>query len=262
MAATRGAIIHHTRKRIQYPWEVCILATSTPSSLRRTTLRTLTNCGIPRSKITVVVQGKEEEQTFKDQLSQGSYGHLLVSRDVGVAGLINTVYSTFKAGTPLVICRDRIEGLFQLVDGKAQPLKSLIPLFQSMFPLCIHEKVGLWGISSSPKGVSLKDTVVKGVKRISGAMWGILNPGTVPEFSVTMNFTPEFQSIFQVSKVYGGVLRLNSVSAKWSPEKGSKQRDAELERLSAIYPEFAVLHGDSETGGLELRILQDKDNGY
>lgn len=250
---------HQTRKRIHYPWEVCILATSTPSILRHTTLQVLKQCGVPISKLTLVVQGKEEEQTFREQLPRGSYGRLLVSQDVGVAALLNTIYRAFKVGTPLVVCRDRIEGFLQTVNGRVGPLKTLVPLFQSMFPLCTHEKVGLWGLAPNSKGDHSKCTIIKGVKRISGALWGFYNPGNIANFSATMDVLPEFQSVFQFSKVYGGILRFNSVSAKWNPEKVGKQRDAEIERLAEKYPEYVVLDGDAKSGSLELRFLQDKD---
>jgi hypothetical protein len=247
---------HHTRKRIQYPWEVCILATSTPTILKRCTLHTLKECGIPASKITVFVQGKDEKQTFQDQLSQGTYNRIIASQDVGVTGLLRCIYSMYKVGTPLVLCRDSIEKIVQ----NTAPLKSLLPLFQSMFPLCTHEKVGLWGVYPVPKPTFLKDSVVKGVKRISGAMWGIYNPGVAgPEFSVTMETIPEIQSICQFSKAYGGsILRLNSVSVEWRPEKWSKQRDAELERIAGIYPEYVSVQRGSD-GGLDVRLIQDKE---
>lgn len=248
---------HHTRKRIQYPWEVCVLATSTPTILKHSTLRVLKQCGVPSSKITVFVQGKDERETFHHQLSHGTYHRIVASPDVGVSGLLRCIYSVYKVGTPLVLCRDSIERIVQLNSGS---VKSLLPLFQSMFPLCTHEKVGMWGVQSVPKSVFLKDSVVKGVKRISGAMWGIYNPGATPDFSATMETIPEFQSVCQFSKMYGGgILRLNSVSVEWHPEKGSKQRDAEFERLAEKYPEFVVLQRSSDNG-LDVRFLQDKEN--
>jgi hypothetical protein len=247
---------HQTRKRIQYPWEVCVLATSTPTILKNCTLRLLKGCSIPSSKITIFVQGNDERQTFQEQLSHGTYGRIVASPDVGVSGLLRCIYSSYKVGTPLIVCRDTIEKCIQ----SGCPLKTLVPLFQSMFPLCTHENVGLWGFYPVPKTLFLKDSVVKGVKRISGAMWGVFNPGlNTPEFSVTMETIPEIQSTCQFSKVYGnGILRLNSVSVEWRPEKGSKQKDAELERLTEIYPEFIVLHRGSD-GGHDLRWLENKD---
>lgn len=254
---SKGLPHHQTRKRIQYPWEVCILATSTPTILKYCTLRVLKSCGIPSSKITVFVQGKDEQHDFQQQLSHGTYGRIVASPTVGVSGLLSCIYSMYKVGTPLVLCRDNIEKIIQ----NTAHLKSLLPLFQSMFPLCTHEKVGLWGVYPVPKSVFLKDSVVKGIKRISGAMWGVYNPGLAgPEVSVTMETIPELQSVCQFSKAYGngGILRLNSVSVEWRPEKGSKQKDAELERLTEIYPEYVVLQRGSD-GGNDLRFLQDKD---
>lgn len=255
---TSKALPHHqTRKRILYPWEVCILATSTPTIVNHCTLRLLKKCGVPSSKITVFVQGKDEQLDFQQQLSHGAYNRIVPSSTVGLSGLIQCVYSVYKVGTPLILCRDSIENVLQ----KGGTLKSLIPLFQSMFPLCTHEKVGMWGIHPVPKSVFLKDSVVKGLKRISGAMWGVFNPGlTRPEFSVTMNTIPEIQSLCQFSKAYGngGILRLNSVSVEWRPEKSSHQRDAELERLTELYPEFIILQRGSD-GGHDIRYLEDKD---
>lgn len=253
---SKGLPHHQTRKRIQYPWEVCILATSTPTILKHCTLRVLKSCGIPSSKITVFVQGKDEQHDFQQQLSHGTYGRIVASPNVGVSGLLQCIYGVYKVGTPLVLCRDTIEKFVQNTGS----LKSLVPLFQSMFPLCTHEKVGLWGICPVPKSVFLKDSVVKGIKRISAAMWGVFNPGlTGPDFSVTMETIPEIQSVCQFSKAYGGnILRLNSVSVEWRPENRSKQKDTELERLALIYPEYVILQRGSD-GGNDLRFLQDKD---
>jgi hypothetical protein len=255
--ASRSLPHHHTRKRIQYPWEVCILATSTPSILKHSTLRVLKGCGVPSSKITVFVQGKDEQETFQHQLSQGTYGRIVASPRVGVSGLFHCIYSVYKVGTPLIVCRDSIEA----IHHSSGSIKSLIPLFQSMFPLCTTEKVGMWGVHPSHTSFLLKDSVGKGFKQISGGVWGIYNPGaTSPEFSVTMETIPEFQSVCQFSKMYGnGILRLNSVSVQWRPEIRSKQRDAELERLAETYPDYVVLQrGDS--AGLDVRFIQDKDN--
>jgi hypothetical protein len=254
--ASRSLPHHHTRKRIQYPWEVCVLATSTPTILKHSTLRVLKSCGIPSSKITVFVQGKDEQETFQHQLSQGTYGRIVASPTVGVSGLLHCIYSAYKVGTPLVVCRDSIEAIHHI----SVPIKSLIPLFQSMFPLCTTEKVGLWGVHPSHRAFCLKDSVSRGVKQISGGMWGVHTPGPAPEFSVTMETIPEFQSVCQFSKVYGnGILRLNSVSVTWRPCPRSKQRDAELERLAEIYPEFVVLQ-QGDNPGLDIRFIQDKGN--
>jgi hypothetical protein len=235
---------HHTRKRIQYPWEVCILATSTPSVVKHSTLRVLKNCGIPSSKITVFVQGKEEQYDFQQQLSKGTYGRIVASSDVGICGMLHCIYSFYKVGTPLVLCRDSIEKILTGTDT----LKSLVSLFQSIFQMCTHEKVGLWGVHPRLNAFGLKDSVMKGVKQISGAMWGIYNPGVESmKSSVMINTIPEFQSVYQFSKTYGGILRLNSISVKWLPEKYSKQMENEFEILATQYPEYLSVHRDKHT---------------
>ena len=252
---------HHTRKRIQYPWEVCILATSTPTILKRCTLHTLKSCGIPASKITVFVQGKDEKQTFQEQLSQGTYNRIIASQDVGVTGLLRCIYSMYKVGTPLVLCRDSIKGLLQrkeLTNSKSKPVKSLIPLFQSIFSVCANEKVGLWGLSPSLSEKPDIRQCSRGIYPISGAVWGVYNPGYIPEFSVSLETIPEIQSVFQFSRMYGGILQVNTISAQWSPEKHSDQHDAEIIRLIKLYPEYATAVR-SNTGKLELRIFQTKD---
>ncbi len=252
---------NQTRKRIHYPWEVCILATSTPTSLQHHTLRVLHQSGIPASKLTIFVQGNEEKTVFQNILPRTNYKQIVASPDFGLSGLLRCVYSHYALGTPLIVCRDSIE---QILDhtgsSKACRLKSLIPVFQTGFSLCAHEKVGLWGIHprSQASRTTPKVSVSKGIQSISGGLWGIHNPGIQPQCMPTYNTIPEYQSVLQFSKLYGTILRLNSLTVLWKSDKGSKQREYELERLEHQYPESVVLFTGS-SGCLEVRFIQDKD---
>jgi len=252
-----------TRKRIFIPWHIAILATSTPTILRHGTLSFLKHYCIPSSLITIFVESKNDYDKYKAQLSKGSYGTICTSSTssttLGIGGLLTTVYSYYKVGAPLIICRDSITEMIEYCPGsptKAQKVGNFIKCMETLFQTCQKEGSMLWGLYHIANGLYLQPTIIKTLKWISGGLWGCFNPGDVfGKIQLKTENCPEFEVVLQNWKLFKTMVRWNGLSVIWNRPK---QCDTELKKLAEEYPKLVKL--EEKNGHINL-IIQSNDRG-
>lgn len=246
------ALPHQTRKRIWIPWQFAVVATTTSHQLVRGALRCLQRYCIPASLITVFLKPQDLEPYTKD-VPRSLYGRLCPSQHEGLGGLLTTVYSSYKEGTPLVICRDSLEGLLEYdkcAPQKHKPVKHLIPLLETLFQTCQKEHCMLWGLYPVANGLYFQPTLSKTLKQISGGMWGCFNPGANLG-NIQFNTILETEVVLKTWKYFHSMIRWNGLGAVWA-EPSHQAKQAEYHSLAETYPTLVRLRESKDYVNLEL----------
>ena len=253
-----------TRKKTKSSYEIAIPSYKRPETLREKTLRVLKEYKIPSDKITVFVADKEQEKIYKDTLTPGTYGKIVVGIQ-GMGAIRNFITSYYSIGTKIVNIDDDIKGFLEYDETKPRkerPLKSLISVIEKGFSEC--DKIGskLWGVYPVANGFFMKPKVSSDLRYIIGSFWGCINPG-LKEVTITLDDKEDYQRSIIYYKKYGSVIRLNMVApiSSYYKEPGGMQEERTKERVEKSarwlvkeYPEFAVLNPSKKSGYMEVKL--------
>jgi cellulose synthase/poly-beta-1,6-N-acetylglucosamine synthase-like glycosyltransferase len=256
---------HTTRKNKNFPYEVAIPSYKRDETLKEKTLKTLKRYGIPANKITVFVANKEEEALYKDTLTPGTYGKIVVGVK-GMHDIRNFITEYYPIGTKIVNIDDDIKAFLEydeFLKRKEKPLRSLIQVIHKGFAECEKAKTKLWGVYPVANGYFMKPKVSTDIRYIIGSFWGCINPG-LKEIKITTEYKEDYQRSILYYKKYGAVVRLNMVApvSSYYTEAGGMQTVAkrrEYEEVGAkwlvkTYPEFAVLNPSKKSGYMEVKL--------
>jgi cellulose synthase/poly-beta-1,6-N-acetylglucosamine synthase-like glycosyltransferase len=259
-----GKTRHETRKKNRFTYEVAIPSYKRPETLRDKTLTILKAYRIPSDKITVFVANKEQETIYKETLTPGSYGKIVVGI-VGMGAIRNFISDYYPIGTPIVNIDDDIKGFLEYDSSsprKEKALRSLQSVIKQGFYEC--EKVGahLWGVYPVANGYFMKPKVSKDLRYIIGSFWGCINPGT-KEVKITLDDKEDYQRSILYYKADKAVIRLNMVApiSSYYKEPGGMQEERTKERVEKsarwivrTYPDYAVLNPSKKSGYMEVRL--------
>jgi len=269
-------VIHKTRKRIHFPYEIAIPSYKRAETLRDKTLDFLKKYRIPSQKITVFVANKEEEKIYKDTLKPGTYGKIVVGIR-GMCPIRNFITKYYPVGTLLVNIDDDIKGFLEYDASKPRkekPLRSLLAVIKTGFSECEKAKTQIWGVYPVANGFFMKPKVSTDIRYIIGSFWGCINPGLKGPggIEITTEYKEDYQRSILYYKKYGAVVRLNMyapISAYYTEAGGMQEvKDRrQLEEKGArwlvkTYPDFAVLNPSKKSGYMEVKLkdLREKDN--
>jgi cellulose synthase/poly-beta-1,6-N-acetylglucosamine synthase-like glycosyltransferase len=260
----RRVSVAHTRKRVQFPYEVAIPSYKRPETLRDKTLKVLASYNIPVAKITVFVADEEQFKIYKETLLPGTYGKLVVGI-VGMGAIRNFISDYYPVGTPIVNIDDDIKGFLEYsasAPRKERKLRNLINIITRGFEECKKAEARLWGVYPVANGFFMKPTVSTDLKYVIGSVWGCINPGT-REIKITLDDKEDYQRSILYYIADGAVVRLNFVApvSSYYKEPGGMQEERTKQRVEKSarwlvkhYPDYAKLNPNKKSGYMEVRL--------
>jgi hypothetical protein len=259
-----GRVRHQTRKRNSFLYEIAIPSYKRPETLRDKTLTILKAYRIPSNKITVFVANKEQESIYRDTLTPGTYGKIVVGIK-GMGAIRNFITEYYPIGTLIVNIDDDIKGFLQYDESesrKEKPLTSLLAVIKQGFHECQKAGARLWGVYPVANGYFMKPKVSTDLRYIIGSFWGCINPG-IKAVKITLDDKEDYQRSILYYKADGAVVRLNMVApiSSYYKEPGGMQEERTKQRVEEsarwivkTYPEFAVLNPGKKSGYMEVKL--------
>jgi len=246
----KTAAISHTfvPKRNKFPFEITVIAYGTPVLLRDTTLNILKAYRVPCHKITVFVRTLEEHGLYTNCLIPGTYGRIVATGSASIPELYNWIQKYYMLGTPVVVLKDCIQGLYQQIGSCIQPLRSLLGLCTLGFSECTKHHTTLWGLS--PSREDMTTTVSVGLQLLVGSVWGFIASG--PKFHLTHHGVEDYERSILAYIQEGTCVRLSMATAiECKVSKSSLKYSIALYKLAQKYPMFVKY---TEEGLLQFRI--------
>lgn len=172
-------------------------------SPRSETLNFLRQAKVPPSRITLFVQ----EPSLKKQYAKAFPFLKLVMGSANPPEWNAILHSYYPEGTPIVVLSDAIKGFLELEPGM---LTSFSGLLKRGFLECEKTGARLWGIYPVAHRGLLEPTISTDLQYISGAFFGIVNPGDA--LPITSTTEVEYERTALYYKTFGSVVRFNMIA--------------------------------------------------
>jgi hypothetical protein len=235
--------IQHTRRRIQFPYEIAISCFQEPAVVLAKTLVLCRAYGLPASKITLFVETKEREHEFKVGLPRKTYGRIVVANP-GIAAMYNYIVQFYPPGTQVVcMYEDCLWFLEYNADAptRGSPLRSLLGIFRQGFEACMKAKTIFWGIYPIADPQYFKKQSLQGsLCYTSPALWGLQIPfhSLIP---IRSNIVYHYERILGIYKEYQTIIRMNHVACKYSSHAANSVPKVDIDWLLQEYPDYISL---------------------
>lgn len=225
-------------------------------TLRCKTLAMLQREGFDKKDVTVFVADEEERMSYQAELAD--FCPNLVVGQLGIHHQRRFIESYYPAGTRLLCMDDDVSAMKRPFNPL--PLKEI---FASCFRIAEEEGCGLWGISPTDNGLSLKDEAVVGLRYIIGACFGMVVPSVPLDYP--RPFTEDFRRSILSFKRDGKVIRFNGLgpTTRYFKEPGGLQefrtpegQEAQCIEFCAEFPELTTLRRrEGKPTDLRLKLV-------
>lgn len=200
-------------------WEVAIPSYGRPLGLRKFTLQTLLDGGVPPERIRIFVASDAERDDYLSALDFGTYREILVAAK-GMNHVRNLITGFYEHGSKLVEVDDDVRGVFRAKDEKTlERVTDLSALFDDAFDVCEGGAAKLWGLYPVCNALWMKGGLSLSLKPIIGTLWGRI---------VDRNMAPlacEVKSDIERTLLYwerdGAVARFNNLAPKQNARGGT-----------------------------------------
>ena len=248
---------HHTRKRSLFPYEIAVISTLGPETVRDQTLVLLKAYNIPADKITIWIQTPGQEIQYKSVCIPGSFARIVCIPTQNESEFYNTISQTYSPGTPIVYVSDQITGLYEhrSTDEKtAIPLRSLLGLLHTAFAECKQNGCMIWGIQPPHIHTVYRPTVSTSLHTLSSELWGCINPG--PLVTLQLKQAVEYERCIKYYIRDGAVVRFNMIQIQCtdSTQKNSKQAAQAAKRLLELFPNYVNIQPSKHSTDFIIRL--------
>jgi hypothetical protein len=252
--------IQHTRKRIQFPYEIAIPCFQEPGVVLAKTLVLCRAYGLPASKLTIFVETKEREHEFKLGLPRKTYGRIVVAAP-SIAATYNYIVQFYPPGTQVVCMYEDCLWFLEYdadTPTRGAPLRSLLSVLRQGFEACSRVKTIFWGIYpiADPQYFK-KQTIQSKLCYTNPALWGIQIPfqSLVP---IRSNIVYHYERILAIYKEYQSIVRLNHISCRYTSHNTHTVPKVDIDWLLEQYPDYISLEQNQH---VHLRLHDSlKDN--
>lgn len=234
--------------------------------LEKKTLKTLSEGGVPKSRITIFLYDNHD---FKDY-SQKLKGYKIVKTGIeDLAKRLNYISEYYPEGEHIVICEDDVRGLQKLNKvNKLDDLKDIDKFFKEAFNKLILNECYLWGLSPSDNPYFMKHEETLDFKFIIGVLFGYINRKT-KDLEVDISYRQDFQRSILYWIKDKKILRFNGVTfkttyrakgglGKLAEGRVKKERDAS-EQLIKLYPTYVRYNKRrNKNGGSEVQLIKPR----
>ena len=214
------------------------------------TLSTLKKGGVPKNRIYVFVDNKEEEKKYKESMDKNTYFKIVVAGTSGITNLRVFICIFFPSGVKIVSLDDDIERVEKLTrDGKLSVKRDLHSFFKKSFNDLKKHGLYIWGVYPVRNSFYMKNSIQTGLRFIIGALYGYINRHD--------------SSLYPKKIKDGGVLRYNNITIKTKfyakggigpeIEKRKKSNEDAVKYLISKYPNLVskFRRGD---GRIEVKL--------
>jgi hypothetical protein len=220
------------------------------------TVKSLREAQVPDANIWVFVASEEEKEEYQKYIPEVN----LVVGKLGITPQRIFINEFFPADTRLVSLDDDVK-IVQKDELKTKEfVGSFVDLAERAFNLCETLGVRFWGVPVSSNGFFMKHECIHGLRKCAGALYG-----EYAQDPKVQSFAPHSEDIEKQLKhvqVYGGLLRLNDLSAEQNvfaeggvvDYVGGVDKRRELYRqvsqdLAAKYPDFVTFQEPKKATG-------------
>ena len=248
---------HHTRKRSFFPYEIAVISTLGPETVRDQTLVLLKAYHIPADKITIWIQSPGQESAYKSVCIPGSFARIVCVPSQSESEFYNTISQSYCPGTPIVYFSDHITGIYEHSSSQtssAKPLRSLLGLFHTAFAECKQNECMLWGVQPSHSQTVYRPTVSTSLHTLSSALWGCINPGSL--LSLQLQHAVEYERCVKYYLRDEAVLRFNMIELQCleSTATNTKQFAVAAKRLLESYPNYVHIQPSKHSREFVIRL--------
>jgi hypothetical protein len=260
-----------TRKASDSNYVIVIPSYKRVEALRDKSLKLLKEYGIEPERIYVFVANKDEEKVYKEGLTPGTYGKIVVGVPK-IGPQRNFISNYFPVGKPIVQMDDDISELIEFSEGAKRhetKLKSLKDLIHRGFDECRKGGASLWGIYPVANGYFMKKGHTTDLKFVIGCFNGCFNPGTKGPKGVKLELEMDKEDYERSIRFYlrdGAVIRFRDVAPKtaYYTEKGGNQEYRTMKtvmegtkKIVKMFPKLCTMNLTKKSGYPEVR-LKDK----
>jgi len=199
-------------------WRIAIPSYHRAQTLKNKTLQLLSKEAIQPWLIDVFVADEQQAEEYKQTLTPGTYGRLIVAVP-GMGAVRNFMTAWYAEGQQIVYIDDDITRILYNDGAPVQGLKNLIEVgFQS----CAEHNLNLWGLSPVYNKGWMKNEVSLRNMYIIGSLYGVRN---CREIRVDMDDHEDKQRTVLFYLRDKGVVRINYASpkTKYYAEPGGMQ---------------------------------------
>ena len=228
------------------------------------TLSTLKKGGVPKNRIYVFVDNKEEEKKYKESMDKNTYFKIVVAGTSGITNLRVFISKYFPSGVKIVSLDDDIERVEKLTrDGKLSVKRDLHSFFKKSFNDLKKHGLYIWGVYPVRNSFYMKNSIQTGLRFIIGALYGYINRHDSSLYPKKIKEKEDYLLSILFYLKDGGVLRYNNITIKTKfyakggigpeIEKRKKSNEDAVKYLISKYPNLVskFRRGD---GRIEVKL--------
>jgi hypothetical protein len=244
-------------------YQIAIPSYKRPETIKKKTLRVLSEYNIDPSRITIFVANAEELESYTNSLLGTPYQKLVVGVPT-IGAQRNFIERYYPEGTRLMMFDDDVEEV--QVKISEQKLGRVVDLekeiIQQGFEECEKAGAKTFGIYAASNAYFMKDRIYTKLCYIIASMFGVIVEHSDDLVRVTNHGEDYEYSIRQYIK-NGSVVRLDNYTVKsnYYKEDGGLQtiRTKEyvhdsIKKIAEMYPEYCSMYIRETTGHAELRL--------
>lgn len=240
-------------------WVVAIPSYRRPNELKKKTLKTLKEGGVPASKIYVFVV-KDQLKEYEEILEPDTYNKLIVGK-VGLDNQRVFISDYFPKGQHIVSLDDDIKSIVKIVgrgEGKGgshfKKMTNIPEFFTNAFKIAKEKGAGLWGVFPIPNSLYTNTVRTEAVSTrlsyIIGAFYGYVNSKD-PKIKLKLGDAMEDRERTLLYFIRDGtVVRFNHVSfhtnffAPGGMDSPTRRKEHEIgaKELEKRYPGYVKAH--------------------
>jgi hypothetical protein len=255
-------------KESEMTWQVAIPSYKRPTGLKKHTLHTLREGGVPADRIRVFVASQEERDEYESALDFGTYREIVVAAK-GLHCARNFINRFYPDGSLLVEVDDDVRGVFSAASEKEL---SLVPdlgaLFTDLFKKASACGARLWGMYPVCNPMWMHGAApTSALKPIIGTLFGRVVDHSLPD--ILLEIKEDFERTLLYWEKDRAVYRINDVSPRQNPRGGTgglqtpDGRTLEKSELAAVslisrWPALVKRGRTFKDGHAEVKLVAPK----
>jgi hypothetical protein len=245
-------------------YKVAIPSHKRVDQLQSRTLKTLSEGGVPLSKVTVFCSTPQQQSAYAKALPSAVN---VVNGGMGIDTVRNFIHGYYEEGTHVFQLDDDIDGLYQRIDkSTVHPLDDVDGFVKQSFQLCEAKGYHLWGVYPVKNPLFMNDRVTEDLRFICASLFGItVRDHDACQIDVDLKVDYELSIKHYVHD--GGLLRFENVCYKTNyytnPGGLHDRRDVQMSvdaarTLCSKYPKFCKVNTARQNDYCEIKLSVDE----
>lgn len=192
-------------------YQVVIPSYNRADDLIKDTLNTLSECGVPRSKITIFVANKDEYKIYRSKIK----GYKIVVAVKGIQEVRQYIVDYFKENQYIISFDDDVKGMYELHGTKLKPITNLPAIFKEAYDAMKKTGAYIWAPNKSSNPRFMRNTISDRFNQMIGTVFGFINRHDKDlHLNPRLAMVDDFERTVKYWIKDGIVLRLNYICYK------------------------------------------------